>query len=118
MRILLVVVVLMLSTSVFAQTKTEQAESQVVEAACGRCQFHMEGVKGCSLAVRVDGNTYLVSGSSIRDHGNMHAADGLCTVVRKAEVVGSLVDEKFKVTSFKLLPMEEKKVKVIKKVKG
>ncbi len=119
MRLIFAFAMFLFSIGAFAQTKTEKvSQTQVVEAACGKCQFHIEGVKGCSLAVRLDEGNYLVSGSSIRDHGNMHAADGLCTVVRKAEVVGSLADNKFKVSSFKLLPLEEKKVKAVKKVKG
>jgi hypothetical protein len=45
-----------------------------------------------------------VEGTTLNDHGDAHAADGFCSAVRKAEVVGELKDNKFVVTSFKLLP--------------
>ena len=80
----------------------------VVEAACGECQFKMKG-DDCELAVRVDGKTYFVDGTGIDDHGNAHAKDGFCNAVRKAEVQGELVNNRFKVTYFKLLKSEEKK---------
>lgn len=83
--------------------KKEAPKPQIVEASCGQCQFGMEG-HGCELAVRIDGKSYFVDGSSIDSHGDAHASDGFCSVIRKAEVVGKVVDNKFKATSFKLLP--------------
>lgn len=74
-----------------------------VEASCGQCQFHMEG-KGCDLAVRIDGKAYYVDGTSIDEHGNAHAKDGFCEAVREAEVQGEVVDNRFRVSYFKLLP--------------
>jgi hypothetical protein len=35
----------------------------------------MEG-HGCELAVRIDGKSYFVDGSSIDSHGDAHASDG------------------------------------------
>ncbi|RYY94530.1 MAG: hypothetical protein EOO11_17690 [Chitinophagaceae bacterium] len=81
---------------------------QVVEASCGKCQFGMKG-DDCELAVRIDGKAYLVDGSSIDRHGNAHAADGFCNAIRKAEVTGSVVNGRFKATSFTLLPVAVKK---------
>lgn len=89
--------------SVYAQDKKEQPKSQIVEASCGQCQFKMNG-QGCDLAVRIDGKTYFVDGTSIDSHGDAHANDGFCAAVRKAEVVGKIVNNRFKATSFKLLP--------------
>jgi hypothetical protein len=39
-------------------------KSQIVEAACGQCQFEMEGY-GCELAVRIDGKPYFVDGTPL-----------------------------------------------------
>ena len=81
---------------------------QVVETACGECQFKLAG-KGCDLAVRIDGKAYFVDGTAIDSHGDAHAKDGFCNAVRKAEVQGNLVNDRFKVTYFKLLKEAEKK---------
>lgn len=89
--------------AVNAQEKKEQPKKQIVEASCGQCQFGMDG-KSCDLAVRIDGKSYFVDGTHIDKHGDAHAADGFCAKVRKAEVVGEIVDNRFKVTYFKLLP--------------
>lgn len=77
---------------------------QTVEASCGECQFKMEG-KGCHLAVRINGKSYFVDGTSIDDHGDAHGHDGFCEAVRKAEVQGELVNNRFRATYFKLLPV-------------
>ena len=94
---------LLITLAMNAQDKKEIPKPQIVEASCGQCQFEMQG-HGCELAVRIDGKSYFVDGSSIDSHGDAHAKDGFCASVRKAEVVGKVVDNKFKVTSFKLLP--------------
>jgi hypothetical protein len=89
-----------------AQNKKDQPKSQIVEVSCGQCQFGMKG-KGCELAVRIEGKTYFVDGTSIDSHGDAHAGDGFCSAIRKAEVVGKIVDNRFKIASFKLLPKKK-----------
>ncbi|MEC5167277.1 hypothetical protein RCH18_003029 [Flavobacterium sp. PL11] len=61
---------------------------------------------GCDLAVRIDGNAYFVDGTSIDSHGDAHANDGFCAKIRKAEVLGKIVENRYKVTSFKLVPIK------------
>jgi hypothetical protein len=78
---------------------------QVVETSCGECQFGMEG-KDCDLAVRIDGKSYFVDGTKIDDHGDAHAKGGFCVAVRKAEVQGEIVNNRFKASYFKLLPVK------------
>jgi hypothetical protein len=103
MKKIITLFIALIGFSVVAQETKEQPKKQIVEASCGQCQFGMEG-KACDLAVRIDGKTYFVDGTNIDHHGDAHAADGFCAKVRKAEVVGEIVDNRFKVTYFKLLP--------------
>jgi Family of unknown function (DUF6370) len=88
------------------ETKQQQHDSakkiQVVEAACGECQLGLEG-NSCDLAVRIDGRSYFVDGTNIDSHGDAHAKDGFCKMIRKAEVQGEIVANRFKVTYFRLL---------------
>jgi hypothetical protein len=103
MKKIITLFIVLLSFSVVAQETKEQQKKQIVEASCGQCQFGMKG-KACDLAVRIDGKPYFVDGTNIDHHGDAHAADGFCAAVRKAEVVGEIVDNRFKATYFKLLP--------------
>ena len=79
-----------------------------VEASCGQCQFGLKG-KGCNLAVRMDGKSYFVDGSDIDSHGDAHASDGFCNKVRKAQVHGEIVNDRFKASYFHLVPEATKK---------
>ncbi len=89
-----------------AQSASDSTKKlQTVEAACGQCKFGLKG-KGCSVAVRTNGQAYFVDGTTIDQHGDAHADDGLCNAVRKAQVKGKVVDGRFKATYFKLLPEE------------
>lgn len=87
-------------------TTSVKIVDQIVEAACGQCQLGMEG-KGCDLAIRVDGNSYFVDGSSIDGHGDAHGEGGLCNCIRKAKVVGEIKDGRFVASSLVVLPIEE-----------
>ena len=77
--------------------------NQVVEAACGQCQFGITGKAGCDLAVRIDGESYFVDGTSIHDHGDAHAEDGFCEAIRQAEVKGEIIDGRFKAETFTII---------------
>ncbi|NCT74182.1 MAG: hypothetical protein GXC78_06620 [Chitinophagaceae bacterium] len=57
----------------------------------------------CALAVRVNGIEFYVEGTGIDDHGDAHAKEGFCNSIRRAEVQGSVVDGRFRVTYFKLV---------------
>ena len=83
----------------------------IVEASCGQCQFKIKG-GGCDLAVRFDGKGYFVDGTKIDEHGDAHAADGFCEAIRKAEVQGEVVNNRFVATYFKLVPEKPKKEKM------
>ena len=77
--------------------------NQVVDAACGQCQFGITGKAGCDLAVRIDGESYFVDGTTIHDHGDAHADDGFCETIRQVEVKGEIIDGRFKAESFTLV---------------
>ena len=83
-----------------------QKQAQIVEVACGECQFGVPG-KSCDLAIRMKGKAYFVDGSNIDSHGDAHAKDGFCNAIRKAEVSGEVVKSRFKATHFELLPEKE-----------
>ena len=106
MKKLIIVCLMFLGITVSSQQA--KLKTQVVEAACGQCQFEMQGKKGCDLAVRIDGKSYFVEGTKIDDHGDAHSKEGFCNAVRKAEVTGEVKGEKFVATSFKVLPAEKK----------
>ena len=104
MKRILTLLLLISSISIWAQDKKDNSKIQIVEASCGQCQFGMEG-KSCDLAVRIDGKSYFVEGTTIDAHGDAHANDGFCASIRKAAVIGTIKDNKFVVTYFKLQPI-------------
>jgi hypothetical protein len=79
----------------------------LVDASCGMCKFGMSG-DDCKLAVRIDGKAYYVDGTGIDQHGDAHAKDGFCNAIRKAQVQGSIVDNRFKASYFKLVKQSVK----------
>jgi len=102
------------ATTAIAQTSDAKTvtpdpskELQTVEVSCGKCKLGLPG-KSCDMAVRIKDKAYYVDGASIDDHGDAHADDGMCNAIRKAEVQGEVVDDRFKVSYFKLLPKPKK----------
>lgn len=93
--------------STLSPTPDSTKKLLVVDASCGECQFKLPG-KGCDLAVRINGQAYFVDGTRIDDHGDAHAKDGFCEAIRKAEVQGEIVNNRFKATYFKLVKPVEK----------
>ncbi|MES2812382.1 MAG: DUF6370 family protein [Bacteroidota bacterium] len=83
--------------------KKTEIKDQMVEASCGQCNFGMTSKKGCDLAVKIDGHSYFVEGTSIDKHGDAHAKDGFCNVVKKAKVTGEIKEDKFVATNFVLV---------------
>jgi hypothetical protein len=82
--------------------KEVELVDQTVELACGECQFKLPG-SGCNLAIRVNGKAYFVDGSSIDDHGDAHAEDGLCNAIRNAKVTGTVRDGRFESRKIELV---------------
>lgn len=76
---------------------------QFAEVSCGECKFHLKG-KSCDLAIRIKGKAYFIDGADIDSFGDAHGKDGFCKAIRKAEVQGAIVKNRYKVTYLKLLP--------------
>ena len=85
-----------------AAVKEVELVDRTVEIACGQCQFKLPG-SGCDLAIRVDGKAYFADGSNIDDHGDAHAADGLCNAIRKAKVTGTIRHGRFQAKQIELI---------------
>ena len=103
MKKIIPIIMLFVCIAVNAQ---EKPKTQIVEAACGQCQFGMKGKGGCDLAIRIDGKSYFVDGTDINKHGDAHATDGFCSAIRKAEGVGEVKNDRFIVSEFKLVAAE------------
>ncbi|PKQ44890.1 DUF6370 family protein [Confluentibacter flavum] len=88
----------------FMACSNSKPKKQTVELSCGQCQFGLTSQKGCDLAVRINEKAYFVDGADIDEFGDAHDENsGFCEVIRKAEVEGELINNRFKVTTVKLL---------------
>ena len=81
----------------------------IVDASCAKCQMGKNNDDECFLAVEINSDIYYVEGTTIDDHGDAHAIDGFCNVVRKAHVEGIIDDGRFYLDKFRLLKYREKK---------
>ena len=86
--------------------KSQEPLSGEYTVACGMCKLDMTGDE-CELAIVVDGKSYYVEGTSIHDHGNPDAEDGMCSIERKAQVTGQIKHGVFVAESFTLLPLNQ-----------
>ncbi len=98
------------TTDAVAAKPDETKAIQLVEVSCGKCKLGLPG-KSCDLAVRINDKAYYVDGADIDNYGDAHAHDGMCNAIRKAEVQGELVDNRFKITYIKLLPAAKEDIK-------
>ena len=64
----------------------------------------MKGVAGCKLAIKIEGRHYLVQGSDIDDHGDVHAPDGMCDTTRRVKVKGKISGGRFVAEELRVLP--------------
>lgn len=96
--------IIFLFAIVLASCSSKKEINQVAEVSCGQCQFELKSQKGCDLAVKVDDKAYFVDGAHIDDFGDAHDVNkGFCNVIRKANIVGIIENNRFKVASFKLV---------------
>ena len=66
----------------------------LVLASCGMCNF-MNGDNDCALAIKVGSKVFSVKGVGIDDHGDSHAKDGYCNVIKKVYVEGRVRGKSF-----------------------
>ena len=96
--------IIVLSLLILASCANKNEIKQVAEISCGQCQFELNSEDGCDLAIRIDDKAYFVEGFDIDDFGDAHAKHtGFCEVIRKGEIVGELINDKFVASSIKLL---------------
>ena len=62
---------------------------------CGMCNF-MNGDRDCALAIKVGSEVLSVRDVGIDDHGDSHARDGYCNVIKKVYVEGRVKGKSFK----------------------
>ena len=63
----------------------------------------MDSENGCDLAIKINNKVYFVEGFEIDDFGDAHAGHaGFCGVIRKGEIVGEIVNDKFVASSIQL----------------
>ena len=67
---------------------------------CGMCNF-MTNTEDCSLTIKVGSSVLSISGIGIDDHGDSHAIDGYCNVIKKVYVEGEIKGDSFKPTILK-----------------
>ena len=77
---------------------------QLADVSCGQCNFELESEDDCSLAIKINNKAYFIDGFGIDDFGDAHDENtGFCNVVRKAEVVGEVVNGRFVASTIKLV---------------
>ena len=108
-KILFIFFLLFCGLQTFAQTNNKSLDKPdtskkilIAEVSCGECQFKMTG-NSCDLAVRINGKSYFVDGTTIDEHGDAHAKNGFCEAIKKAEVQGEIVMDRFKLSYFKII---------------
>ena len=62
---------------------------------CGMCNF-MNGDNDCALTIKVGQNVLSLKDVGIDDHGDSHAKDGYCNVIKKVYVEGKVRGKTFK----------------------
>jgi hypothetical protein len=71
--------------------------NKAAELGCGLCSYKIDGVKSCSLAAKIDGKAYQVTGSDVNCH-QFCGAKG----PKPAVVSGKVVDGTFVATNVEL----------------
>ena len=111
MKSAFLIMALLFSVGIHAQEKKstgkfdEKKKTYEVLASCGTCNFKMKA-PGCPLAIKLENKYYFVDGTKIDDHGDAHADDGFCNVIKKAKVQGTVKGDRFTASYFEIIKEE------------
>ena len=83
--------------------------NRIVDPSCAKYQFNKKNDKDWLLAVEIYSDIYFFEVTTIDDHGDAHARDAFCNVVRKAHIEGAIENDKFYPENFRVLNYKEKK---------
>ena len=72
-------------TETAATAEVVTLRSETVEIACGSCVYGMDGVQGCKLAAKINGDPILVTGADLDLHEHH-----LCSTASDAVVSGEV----------------------------
>lgn len=107
MKYLAIILLCFVTTVSTAQEKKasgkfdKKKKTYEVLASCGTCNFKMKA-PGCPLAIKLEDKYYFVDGTKIDDHGDAHAEDGFCNVIKKAKVQGTIKGDRFTTSYFEI----------------
>ena len=73
--------------------------NMIVDTSCAKCQFKMEGIEGCALAVEINSEFYFIDDEmmSIFDSSSENK---FCKETKKAHVKGEIFEDAFFLQSF------------------
>jgi hypothetical protein len=86
-----------------------QVAEVTTKAACGMCQYHLDGAHTCFWAVTVDGQKWPVNnmdGVQPPEDHDAHGSDGMCVMERDVVVAGRIKGGVFTASKFDLQPAE------------
>ena len=73
--------------------------NMIVDTSCAKCQFKMEGIEECFLAVEINSEFYFIDDEMINLHDSS-SEDKFCKETKKAHVKGEIFEDEFFLQSF------------------
>jgi hypothetical protein len=75
--------------------------NMIVDTSCAKCQFKMEGIDECFLAVEINSEHYLID-DNIINFFDGSSENKFCKKIKKAHVKGEIFENEFFLQSFKI----------------
>ena len=73
--------------------------NMIVDSSCAKCQFKMEGIEECLLAVEINSELYFIDDEMINLFDG-RPENRFCKETKKAHVKGEIFEDKFFLQSF------------------